>query len=284
MLVAQRGALVAEAYAPDFGPSVPQRTWSVAKSIAGTVIGAAALAKGFDADRPTNLASWRSEGDPRAAITVDQLLRMASGLHSDTPGNRTDAIYFGGTAVTEQAENWGLDAMPGKRFRYANNDILLAIRTLRGSGLVRDTGFADDLLFAPMGLTHTIAERDWQSNYVLSSQVWSTARDLARFGQLWLDDGTWAGRRLLPEGWMRRMTTPGGPQPASGPGYGATLWLFGPAQGLPAGSFAALGNRGQVVFVVPSRQLVIVRRGEDPGGGGFRTEAFVADVIAALGK
>lgn len=284
VLVAQRGTLIGEAYAPDFGPSVPQRTWSVAKSIAGTVIGAAVLAKDFDSDKPANLASWRTEGDPRAAITVDQLMRMASGLHSDTPGNRTDAIYFGGTAVTEQAEYWGLDAAPGTRFRYANNDILLAIRALRGSGRVRDFGFVDDLLFGPMGLTHTIAEHDWQFNYVLSSQVWSTARDLARFGQLWLDDGVWGDKRLLPAGWMRRMTTPSGPQPASGPGYGATLWLFGATQGLPAGSFAALGNRGQIVFVVPSQRLVIVRRGEDPGGGGFKTEAFVADVIAALGK
>lgn len=282
VLVAQRGRLIGEAYAPDFGPDVPQRTWSVAKSIAGTLIGAAALAKGFDADKPANLGRWRSAGDPRAAITVDHLLRMASGLHSDTAGNRTDAIYFGGTGVAEQAESWGLEAVPGTRFRYANNDILLAIRALRQSGRVTGTGFADDLLFRPMGLSHLIAEQDWQGDYVLSSQIWATARDLARFGQLWLDDGRWAGKRLLPTGWMQRMTAPRGPQPTSGPGYGATLWLFGPAQGLPAGSFAALGNRGQVVFVVPSQQLIIVRRGEDRGGGGFATEAFAKDIAAAL--
>jgi CubicO group peptidase (beta-lactamase class C family) len=77
------------------------------------------------------------------------------------------------------------------------------------------------------------------------------------------------------------MTTPSGPQPAAGPGYGATLWLFGPAQGLPAGSYAAQGNRGQYIMVIPSARLVVVRRGEDPGGG-FDIAAFAADVVKAL--
>ena len=81
---------------------------------------------------------------------------------------------------------------------------------------------------------------------------------------------------------MRYMTTPSGPQPASGPGYGATLWLFGPAQGLPAGSYAAQGNRGQYIMVIPSERLVIVRRGEDPGGARFDIARFSADVIAAV--
>src|SRR5690606_6646209 len=100
--------------------------------------------------------------------------------------------------------------------------------------------------------------------------VWSTARDLARLGQFWLQDGVWAGRRILPEGWMRYMTTPSGPQPeASQPGYGATLWLYGARHKLPEGSFAAQGNRGQTVMVVPAQRLVIVRRGEDPVGGNF---------------
>ncbi|MEN2785038.1 hypothetical protein ACFOKI_14590 [Sphingomonas qilianensis] len=92
----------------------------------------------------------------------------------------------------------------------------------------------------------------------------------------------WAGQRLLPRGWVRTMTTASGPQPASGPGYGATMWLFGPQQGLPAGSFAAQGNRGQYVMVIPARQLVVVRRGEDPGAARFDIARFVADVAATL--
>ncbi len=131
-------------------------------------------------------------------------------------------------------------------------------------------------------MTRTVAETDWQGNFILSSQVWSTARDLARVGLLWANDGVWQGERLLPEGWMAYMTRPSGPQPATGPGYGATMWLFGPAQGLPEGSYAAQGNRGQYVMVVPSRNIVVVRRGEDPAGARFDIARFTADVLAAL--
>lgn len=281
-LIVKDGKVIAERYRPGFGPFTANRTWSVAKSISGTLVGLAVAQGQLDPTDPAPIPEWRTPGDPRAAITTDQLLRMASGLHSDTAGNRTDAIYFGGTTVTEQATGWPLDVAPGTRFRYANNDILLAIRGLRtvlGEAQYRD--FPARALFAPLGMGATVAETDWQGNFILSSQVWSTARDLARLGQFWLQDGVWAGRRLLPEGWMRQMTTPAGPQPARGPGYGATLWLFGPNEGLPAGSYAAQGNRGQYVMVVPEARLVVVRRGEDPAGRPFDIATFTADVLAA---
>lgn len=278
VVVVRNGSIVAERYALGWTPFTSNRTWSVAKSISGTLVGMARM----DPKRPAAVPEWRSPGDPRGAVTIDNLMRMASGLHSDTAGNRTDAIYFGGTAVTEQATGWPLEAKPGTRFRYANNDTLLAIRALRAElGEERYGAFPSTALFGPLGMRHTVAERDWRGNYILSSQVWSTARDLARLGQFWLQDGVWQGKRLLPEGWMRYMTTPSGPQPASGPGYGATLWLFGPEQGLPAGSYAAQGNRGQYVMVIPSERLVIVRRGEDPGSARFDIARFAADVIAA---
>lgn len=276
--------IVAERYRDGFGAFTSNRTWSVAKSIAGTLIGIARAEGAVNVASPARIPEW-PRGlwfEARKDVTLDHLLRMASGLHSDTAGNRTDAIYFGGTAVTEQATGWPLIARPGTRFRYANNDTLLAIRALRAElGERRYDDFPQAALFAPLGMRHTVAERDWRGNYILSSQVWSTARDLARLGQFWLQDGVWQGKRLLPEGWMRYMTTPSGPQPPSGPGYGATLWLFGPKQGLPQGSYAAQGNRGQYVVVIPSERLVIVRRGEDPGGARFDIARFAADVIAA---
>ena len=281
IVVLRSGAVVAERYADGWGPFVANRTWSVGKSMSGTLIGLAHMQPAA----PARVPEWDAERlDPRAAITLDNLLRMASGLHSGAAGNRTDAIYFGGTAVTEEAVAWPLEAKPGTRFRYANDDILLAVRAMRATlGEERYDGFPRAALFAPLGMTHTVAEQDWRGNYILSSQVWSTARDLARLGQFWLQDGIWQGRRLLPAGWLRYMTTPSGPQPADGPGYGATMWLFGPAQGLPAGSYAAQGNRGQYVLLIPSAKLVIVRRGEDPGAARFDIARFSADVLAAEG-
>ncbi|MEG8039112.1 serine hydrolase [Sphingomonas sp. LR60] len=214
-------------------------------------------------------------------ITLDNLLRMSSGLHSDTAGNRTDAIYFGGTTVTEQVTAWPLSSRPGERFRYANNDILLAARSLRATlGEARYRALPNRL-FATLGMRHTVAQSDWQDNFIASSDMWTTARDLARLGQFWLQDGVWQGRRILPAGWMRYMTTPVGPQPDRSEGYGASIWLFGPAQGLPTGSYSAQGNRGQYVMVVPSHRLVVVRRGEDPGSARFDVARFTADVIAA---
>ena len=278
VIVLKDGKVVAERYGSGFGPYVSNRTWSVGKSIAGTLIG---LIDAGALQAPAAVPQWTA-GDPRRTITLDHLLRMASGLHSDTAGNRTDAIYFGGTAVDEQAVSWPLEAQPGTRFRYANNDILLAVYATRQRiGEERYRSWPNDL-FGRLGMRHTVAETDWHGNYVLSSQVWSTARDLARLGLFWSQDGVWAGQRLLPTGWMRTMTAPSGPQPPIGPGYGATMWLFGPEQGLPAGSFSAQGNRGQYVMVIPARRLVIVRRGEDPGAARFDIARFAADVAAAL--
>ncbi|RZT52886.1 CubicO group peptidase (beta-lactamase class C family) [Sphingomonas sp. BK036] len=278
VIVVKNGEVLAERYGSGFGPFVSNRTWSVGKSIAGTLIG---LANPGAVQAPAAVPQWKA-GDPRQAITLDNLLRMASGLHSDTAGNRTDAIYFGGTTVDEQAVSWPLEALPGTRFRYANTDILLAVYATRHAiGEARYRALPGNL-FGPLGMSHTVAETDWHGNYILSSQVWSTARDLARLGLFWSQDGVWQGKRLLPAGWMRTVTTPSGPQPASGPGYGATMWLFGLKQGLPEGSFAAQGNRGQYVMVIPSRQLVIVRRGEDPGTARFDIARFAADVAALL--
>ena len=278
IVVLQDGHLIGETYAPGFGPDVPQRTWSVAKSLAGTLIGAAVQRGEVDVDAPAAIANWQVDGDPRRVITLDQLMRMASGLTSDTAGNRTDALYFGGTTVDEQVPGWPLIALPGTRYRYANNDILLAVMGIAPTFAAHPPAE----LFARLGMTDTVAETDWRGNYMLSSQVWSTARDLARFGQLYLDDGMVAGQRILPEGWLAHVSEPSGPQPEGDFGYGATFWLMNRSEGVPADTIAAFGNRGQYVVIVPGRNVVIVRRGEDPTGNRFDIAAFTRDLLATL--
>ncbi len=285
VVIVQGGRIVAERYAEGFGIHVPQRTWSVAKSITGTVIGVAAHKGLIDPAKPAPIPEWQTPGDPRAAITTNDLLHMASGLHSDFAGNRTDAIYFGGTHVGENVPGQALEAKPGTRFRYANNDTLLAAYGLR-SAIGDDAAytalpFTD--LFWKIGMTHTFAETDWRGNFILSSQVWSTARDFARLGLLYLNDGVWNGERLLPQGWVRHVSTPAGPQPAeSGAGYGASFWLMNAGGDIPGDTFGAFGNRGQFIVIVPSRNIVIVRRGEDPFGTRFDINAFTAAVLNAL--
>lgn len=264
-------------YADGFSEATPQRTWSVAKSIAATLMGAA-VQRG-EADVNASAGLGLSAADPRRAITVDHLLRMASGRYSDTPGNRTDPLYFGGATVAEVALDWPLVAAPGSNFRYANNDTLAAVAAIKGTFEAHPPA----RFFAELGMKGTVAETDWQGDYILSSQVWATAEDLAKLGQLYLEDGVWNNKRILPEGWVKYVTTPSGPQPPTGTfGYGAGFWLLNREEGVPPDTFAAIGNRGQYVVIVPSRKVVIVRRGEDPAGTGFDIAAFTRDVLAAL--
>ncbi|QIQ85777.1 serine hydrolase [Erythrobacter sp.] len=274
-------------YAPGFDENTPQRTWSVAKSIAATLVGAAVLSGEYEVSDPVGLDYWRAgaEGDPRNAITIDHALRMATGRYSDTPGNRTDPLYWGGTTVDERAANWPIVHKPGTVYRYANNDTLMAVKAIERWL----TYYSPDEFFAKLGMDDTVAETDIRGNYVLSSQVWSTASDLAALGQLYLNDGIGPdGERLLPEGWRDYVSDPAGPQPeGTAWGYGAGWWTFrrpeGNAfEGIPDDAFAARGNRGQYVVVVPSRQVVIVRRGEDRVGTRFDIAAFTRDVLDAL--
>jgi CubicO group peptidase (beta-lactamase class C family) len=284
VLIVQDGKIVAERYRADFDMHMSQRTWSVAKSLAGTLVGAAVQRGLIDVNAPAPVPEWRRPGDPRSAITTDQLLRMASGLHGDSAGNRTDATYFGGSSVTENAAQWPLETAPGARFRYANNDILLAVRGLRfrlGDG-GKALAFPFESLLWKIGMNRTIPETDWQGNFILSSQVWTTARDLGRLGLLYLNDGMWNGERVLPPGWGAYVSRHGPAQPASGHGYGATFWTFPAAAGLPADGFIAQGNRGQYLAIIPSRRIVIVRRGYDGPGTAFDSTPFVRDVLAAL--
>jgi len=185
----------------------------------------------------------------------------------------------GGSTIDERAQNWPLVSEPGTVYRYANNDTLAAVKAIEST-------FVDQPppdFFSKIGVDRTVAEADWQGNYVLSSQVWSTAWDLAAIGQLHLNDGVWNRKRLLPEGWLDYVSAPSGPQPEGRSwGYGAGWWLLNKEEGVPEDTILAAGNRGQYIVVVPSRDVVIVRRGEDMVGTRFDITAFTKDVLAAL--
>ncbi len=265
-------------FALGYEPRTPQRTWSVAKSMASTIIGAAVHRGEVDVNTSAGLGA--EESDPRREVTIDQALRMATGRYSDTAGNRTDPLYAGGTTVDERAQNWPLIHMPGTVFRYANNDTLAAVQAIEHTFEENPPAH----FFARAGMGQAVAETDWQGNYVLSSQVWASSLDFLRLGQLILNDGVMSnGERLLPEGWLDYISAPTGPQPEGRAfGYGAGWWLFNDVEGVPSDTIAALGNRGQYLVVVPSRNVVIVRRGEDMVGTRFDIAAFTRDVLAAL--
>ena len=281
LLIAKNGRIALERYWGGHDIHTAQRTFSVAKSMAATLIGHAVQQGRIDVTKPATIAEWQMPGDPRAAITTEQLMRMASGLTSDSAGNRSDAIYMGGASVRQWTTQWPLLNPPNTRYRYANNDTLLAVLSLKAT--LEKAGMPLDpaAFFDRLGMTRTFAEHDKDGDYILSSQVWTTARDLARLGLLYQNGGMWQGRRLLPADWRRFVTTPGGPQPDGAFGYGAGFWLLNKSEGIPVDAFGAFGNRGQYVIIIPSRALVIVRQGYDDDKNRLDIAQLVKAVVAA---
>ena len=286
VIVVHRGDIIAERYRPGFGVHQGYRTWSTAKSITAALMGIAAVKGLLDLDAVASIPEWQYPGDPRREITYKHLLWMSSGLYSG--GNNTYAVYFGGQDVVSAVTTTPLDAKPGRRWKYANNDTLLLLRALRhvlGSDL-RYLRFPYDELLHRIGMYHTRMETDHLGNFVGSSQVYTTARDLARFGLLLANDGVWDGERLLPEGWVEFSTSPA---PAKlveqgERGYGAQFWLLDSAPGIPESTYTTAGNKGQYITIVPMHDLVIVRTGVDPLGAPWEHERFVAEVISRLDR
>ena len=286
IIIVKDGKIVAERYRAGFGPHSGYRTWSTSKSISAALMAIAAKQGLLDLDAPASIPEWGYPGDPRQAITYKHLLWMSSGLFSGGPN--TNAIYFGGQDVISAATTTQLEASPGTRWKYANDDTLLLLRALRYrlADDLRYLRFPYEELLHPLGMYHTRMETDHLGNFVASSQTYTTARDLTRFGMLLANDGVWNGKRLLPEGWVKFSTTPAPSRPpvAGQWGYGAQFWLLDQMPGVPPGTYTTAGNKGQYVTVVPGHDLVIVRTGVDPDGKRWQQDRFVAAVVEALRK
>jgi CubicO group peptidase (beta-lactamase class C family) len=286
VIVAKGGKIVAERYHPGFGIFSGYRTWSTAKSISAALIGIAAGQGLLDIDAPADIPEWGDPGDPRRTITYKHLLWMSSGLFSG--GSNSNAVYFGGQDVISAVTTTSVEAPPGTRWKYSNNDTLLLLRALRHrlADDLRYLRFPYDELLHPLGMYHTRMETDHLGNFVGSSQTYTTARDLTRFGLLLANDGVWNGKRLLPEGWVKFSSTsaPTRPPAAGQWGYGAQFWLLDQMPGIPPGTYTTAGNKGQYVTVVPGRGLLIVRTGVDPDGRRFLQDRLVAAIVEALGR
>ncbi len=300
VIVLKDGKIIAERYRADWTMHTPQRTWSVAKSLTATLVGRAVQKGLVDVNQPAPVPQWQGAGDPRAAISWNQLLRMNSGLWTAGPGNRTDEVYVGGALVAQTAATMPLEHAPGSHFNYSNNDIMLAGMALSRT-LAKDGGRHAALAFPftellwPLGMTRTTPETDWQGDFVLSSQVWMTARDLARLALVYQNGGKSGlgpgGQQLLPSDWSAFVEAPAMTQPQGrSEGYGAGFWRWGglgahdAVPALPVGTYAMNGNRGQFAVIVPGRNIIVIRRGFDLPAAPFAMPRFAAGVVATLDK
>ncbi len=296
VVVVHRGRLVAERYARGYGPATPMLSWSMAKSVLAALVGVAVGDGRLDLHAPAPVPEWRAPGDPRGAITLDQLLRMSSGLDFDEHYGATNDVsrmLFTQPDAGAFASRSPLAAAPDRFWSYSSGTSNLVARVLRDlfdgdlGALVR---FSRERLFDATDMTSAFFEPDASGSFIGSSFAFATARDWARFGELHLRDGVWDGRRILPPGWVGYVTTP--TPAAPGRGYGAHWWLNAgdptdPSRAawpaIPREAYAARGHSGQWVVVVPSAELVVVRLGlgqrdvQEDGTG-----ELVADLVSAL--
>lgn len=296
VLVVHRGRLLAERYADGFTSATPMVSWSMAKSVLASLVGIAVSEGRLALREPAPVPEWSSPGDPRRAITLDQLLRMSSGLRFDeTYGavNDVSRMLFTQPDTAAFAARFPLDSPPEAAWSYSSGTSNIVARLLMvgvGGDPAAFVRYAREKLFEPVSITSAFFEHDAAGNPVGSSFVFMTPRDWARFGELQRRDGVWNGRRVLPEGWVRYGTTPT-PKAPKGQ-YGAHWWLNAgepsdqakrPWPSLPPDAYAARGYAGQWVLVIPSRELVVVRLGISfPDDGDDGTERLGAALLDAL--
>jgi len=295
LLVVHRGRIIHERYAPGVDLTTRTRTWSTAKSIAVTLIGMLADEGRMKLDAPLGF-EWlplaaSPETDPRAAITLRNVLHMSSGLYTVDNGGLEYATgsglaYWAGAGSVRGALNRGLIRKPGTFWDYENYDTLLAVYAMKRA-LGNDRAYLEyprRALFDRIGMRNTLVGVDRFGDFILSSQVYTNARDLARFGLLYLQNGMWNGRRMLSQAWIDFVRTPAPSTAGRGNQYGGQWWLVPDDRtDVPKHAYSTAGNRGQFVIVVPSHDLVIVRRGLDYGRQGFDRWDLTREVLKAVG-
>jgi len=264
----------------------------MAKSVLSALVGILVADGRLALDQRELMPEWRAP-DPRAAIALEDLLRMRSGLRfSEAYGNPwSDVLHmlFNCPDAAGYAAGLPLDHPPGHFWAYASgtSNILSAI-VKRTVGASNYPDWPRRVLFEPLQMQSALLESDEAGTFVCSSYVLATARDWARYGQLWLDGGLASGRTIVPEEWVRFSTTP---TPESPDGrYGAHWWLkLNPeiggndpaAASIAPDAFFAIGHEGQTLTVIPSRRLVVVRLGASIYIDAWNHAQFVAELQAA---
>lgn len=286
--------IIGERYAPGWTKDTPQISWSEGKSITAALVGILVRQGRLNVDEYAPVKEWHGANDPRGQIRVRDLLHMSSGLDFANLGLGPDAytrankhmrVYFDGLNVFDHAVNNPLEIPPNTQWRYRNSDPLTLGKIVREAVEARGESyltFPQRELFDRIGARHVILETDAWGNFIMTGFDYASARDWARFGLLHLHDGVWQGARILPEGWIRFVSTPAPADKSAG--YGGLFWLNrgGAWKGVPEDAYMASGHMGQYTMVVPSRDLVVVRMGPSPGGSQDYMSHLVAKIIEGL--
>jgi len=295
VVVVHDGKLIAERYAPGFHKDMPLLGWSMGKSVTNALVGILVKEGKLDIMQPAPVSEWQQTDDPRKKITLDQLLRMSSGLvfeekylpFADAVDMFYDSYNFAAFAAAKPQE-----AEPDTKWQYSSGTTNIVARIVRQT-IEKEYDyyyqFLYEKLFDKIGMHSAVFEPDSSGTFVGSSYAHATPRDWARFGLLYLQDGVWEGERILPEGWVTYTTTP---TPGAPKGeYGAHFWLNvgnpdKPSDrrypGSPRDVFEASGHQGQKVIIIPSKKLVLVRFGATHVKTAWDADEFIQNFLAAV--
>ena len=284
-VVLHEGKVVAERYREGITARTRLLSWSMAKSFTNALVGIMSGDGMVDIYAPTGIPEWQD--DERAAITLNDLMQMQSGLEwNEDYGNRSDV-----NLMLHREKDMGLYAIdkplehkPGTFWYYSSGSTNIVMRYLRGK-FASDKEFLTyyrERLFAPLGIHNPVFEPDMSGTPVGSSYLYITAREFASLGQLYLNDGVFQGQRILPEGWVDYTVTPASD---SKDGYGSFFWLnkdkYWPD--IPEDMFNCQGHDGQEICIIPSKDLVVVVLGYSPKPDRVVDwNALVRDIIGQL--
>ena len=272
VVVLYDGKLLAEQYAPGFDKNSRMLGWSMAKSVTSALIGVLVKQGKLDLNKPAPVPEWGNEKDKRHGITLRHLLQQTSGLYfEENYAKYSDAtrMLFNKADMAAYAASRPIKVAPGSEFYYSSGNANILSRIVRQ--MVGDQNyysFIYDSLFRKIGMHTAVMEPDASGTMVGSSYVFATARDWAKFGLLYYNNGMVNGQQLFSNDWVKQTVAPFAADRLQQ--YGYQFWLNGfnkedPSQrkfpAAPADMFYAGGYAGQNVFVIPSKKLVIVRLG-----------------------
>jgi len=287
-VVTWKGRILAEQYGKGITSHTPLESWSMGKSLTATMMGILINQGVYDLWQPAPIPEWQGPGDPRAKIRVADLLHMSSGLRIKAPqdpdydpsGTYPDHLYLYTGCVNSfhYAATRPLEWPPNTVGRYHNSDPVLINYLIRLAVEKRGEeylSFPRRALFDKIGIRTMVMETDPFGDFLTQGYELASARDWARLGNLYLQDGVWNGERILPDGYVKFVSTLAPAWEADlRPIYGGFFWINGDGRfPVPKEAFYMSGAGGQTTLIIPSRQLVVVRlghfKGDEASGTGF---------------
>ena len=282
LVVTYKGRILGERYGEGIDIHTPLESWSMTKSLTGTLMGVLIQQGTYELWQPAPVPEWQEPGDPRQEIRIGDIMRMSSGIKINAPSDPdydsdiyADHYYL--YTATSNSYEWAAtrpqEWPPNTIGRYRNTDPVLTSYLIRlgVEGRGQDYhSFPQHDLFDKIGIRDGLIETDPQGNFLGQGLAFMPARDWARLGNLYLQDGVWDGERILPEGYVEYASTLAPTWVSDGRLQygGAFFWVNGQgSQGLPESAYSMRGAGGQSTTIIPTHDLVVVRLGKYTGSG-----------------